>query len=423
MLESVTQRYAEGWVQLPDDSRGTLIVRAVNHGVEIGRVEISLSAFTTGTTQGGARQPFRIIYGTKIGHDQPDRVTVEARQQDGTPWTVMRRRLRVGGSYLSPIPPLPTPCGGLVRPPTESSLPGTSFWSEDTSQGASAPNDARPLFVLGSVRSGTTAICQALDAGTRYRGFPEGHVLDLAIRLFGALYMHFDRKERWISPETSAGYHLGRFDRSYFKSEIVALLKRATAGYAAPTWYDKTPTYEMVASVPYLAEIWPEARFLFMKRRGLETIASRLRRFPDSNFEGNCRDWTTIMGGWRGVRDVVSGRLLEIDQLDMRREPAATAERIGQLLGFDSAEVASLGTTIRQARPETTDPLSVVIDDVSRMGWTPQQLDYFRYVCGPEMEAYGYTYDGRYRRTTASGDRSGSKKSSLARRARPGSGR
>jgi hypothetical protein len=274
-----------------------------------------------------------------------------------------------------------------------------AFWCDDPVAGENVR--ARPLFILGSVRTGTTAICEALTKGTRYKGFPEGHVLDLAIRLMGAVHTHFDFRERWIPPAISAHFQVGRFNRFYFTQEIIALLRRTAAGYTTPYWYDKTPTYQMVASVPYLAEAFPEGRFLFMKRRGLETLSSRMRRFPNSVFEAICRDWRLIMAGWRAVRGTVEGRCLEIDQLDMKREPAVTARATGSLLGCDAAETAALAATIRDASPEVTDPSSTVIGDLSSLGWTEEQIEHFRTTCGPEMEAYGYTYDARYRVATA----------------------
>jgi hypothetical protein len=271
------------------------------------------------------------------------------------------------------------------------------FWSDERQSTAEAGGVSRPVFVLGSVRSGTSAMCLALQRGTRYRGFPEGHVLDIAIRLFGALGAHYDMKDRWIPRAVSGRFQMGRVGYAHFHRELIDLLTRAAAGYTTPYWFDKTPTYQMVASVPLLAQAWPEARFLFMKRRGLENMASRARKFRGGDFRGACRDWALIMSAWRAVRDTVTDRFLDVDQLDMLTNPKGTAADVGRLLGLPPPEVEALAALIGRERPELTDPTASIVDKPSDLGWTPEQISVFQEVCGTEMEAYGYTYDARYR--------------------------
>jgi hypothetical protein len=174
------------------------------------------------------------------------------------------------------------------------------------------------------------------------------------------------------------------------------LLRVAADGYKTRFWIDKTPTRDMVQSVPVLAETWPKARFVFMKRRGLENLMSRLRKFPAIGFEAHCVDWAAIMYDWRKVRSSVPGKFVEIEQRSLLLDPVGWAERVGAVIGLDEAEIRALGARLSSERAEMTDPTAQIFADISETGWSAEMIEMFRATCGPEMDAYGYTYDGRY---------------------------
>jgi hypothetical protein len=257
--------------------------------------------------------------------------------------------------------------------------------------------ESYPVFVVGAARSGTSAMAQALVKATRYQGFAEGHVLDIAIRVGNAVEQHLDRKSIWVKHKDRGGYHLGRMPNARFEAATLAFLRSLTADFATPCWLDKTPTYQMIASVPVLADAWPNARFIFMKRRGLENVRSRLRKFRGQVFTFACKDWTLIMSGWRNVRNSIPGRFLEVDQYDMATDPALTAESVSTLLQLDPKEAEGLRECLTGERPEATGVPQDIVGDVAELGWSDEDLNQFREICGPEMSAYGYTYDGRYR--------------------------
>jgi hypothetical protein len=411
LVESMTPRSAQGWVRLASGHASKFTMRAMDGADQLACVEVDATDRPVASADEAQRRPFNLEFPVEITPAQLDRVVVEARNEDGTDWNVIERRMRFQGPYLNVL--VPPPVSSAHSAPPNAYAPSTAsaaYWSGNIAAATSANVQARPIFIVGAVRSGTTAMGEALSKGTRYQGFPEGHVLDLAIRLMGTVHFHFDCKERFIGPAVLyTHFQLGRFGRSYFMEEIIGLLRRTAAGYKTPYWFDKTPSAQMVASVPYLLEAFPEARFLFMQRRGLENIASRLRKkFTGANFTSMCRDWQATMASWRAVRGVAHGRYVEIEQRDMKREPAGTAAAIGGLMDFDAAETSRLADAIRQVSPQVTDPSATVIADVSSLGWTQQQIDEFRATCGQEMEAYGYTYDSRYRLVPAQATRSGS---------------
>jgi len=275
----------------------------------------------------------------------------------------------------------------------------TSFWSPAAERNVE-PVESHPVFVLGAARSGSTALCLALEKGTRYRGFPEGHVLDIATRLVGAVNAHFEKKDAWIPRKDLISYHFGHVTHAGFQAEIFELLRRLAGNYTTPFWFDKTPTYQMVASVPIISQAWPNSRFIFTKRRGLENMRSRILKFAANNFRGSCQDWALIMSGWRTMRNSVPGRYVELDQRALLTDPGWAAARIGRLLDLNDAEIKGCADVLCHERPEATDPSGSIVTDVSELRWSAEQMETFRSICGAEMEAYGYTYDSQYCRSS-----------------------
>jgi len=271
-----------------------------------------------------------------------------------------------------------------------------SFWSSEAVSGSSERAEAYPVFVLGAARSGTTAVSVALKSATRYRGFPEGHVLDVAIRLIDAVDGHFEKKDSWISPQASSIFQLGQVGHASLRVEMIEVLRRLASGYTTPYWFDKTPTHQMVASVPILAEAWPNARFIFMKRRGLENMCSWLRKFNRQDFSIGCQNWALAMSTWRMVRESVPHKFVELDQHSLLEDAEESAAGVGRLLRLNALEVEAFAAALRRARPEVTDPSARIFSDVSELGWPAERLNLFRDLCGAEMEAYGYTYDTEY---------------------------
>jgi hypothetical protein len=270
------------------------------------------------------------------------------------------------------------------------------FWTDDPDAVGIPPAESRPLFVLGAARSGTSAVAVSLRHSTRYRGFKEGHLLEVAIHLADALQGHLAHKDIGIRAKVQGGYHVGRLPHSRIMGEMMAFLRSLTTGFTTPFWLDKTPGHRMVASAPLLAQAWPEARFIFMKRRGLENLKSRRHRFRNA-FATDCSAWANVMSTWRMIRAGFGDKAIEIDQRTLLEQPEASAAIIGKLLDLPVEEIEALGAALRHERPQVTDPTHSIVGDISELGWSAEEIAVFRTICGPEMDAYGYTYDSRYR--------------------------
>jgi hypothetical protein len=253
-----------------------------------------------------------------------------------------------------------------------------------------------PVFVLGAPRSGTTAVALALMDAAPYAGFGEGQVIDLLVPLQHALMRFYDaRAEEIVRP--GRGTMLGRIPEEYFAHGIFALFSEAIRQiFPSRYWCDKTPTADMIWAAPSLARIWPNAKFVFMKRRGLENVLSRTRKFRGFPFEDQCLGWTACMEAWREVRNGVAGCALELDQHFLAHYPGRAAEAIARLLSLEPKETRDLARKLKHRQPERTGENVLDTTAASKIPWDAAQWAAFNRICGPTMAAYGYSQDEGY---------------------------
>jgi Sulfotransferase family len=132
---------------------------------------------------------------------------------------------------------------------------------------------ARPVFVIGCPRSGTTLVVRALALSPELASLgTEGHALWEAF--------NHPRRHGWSSNV------LGAEDVTGSERNYVYRVVRALSG--GRRFLDKTP--KNCLRVPYLAELFPDASFVFVRRRAADNVNS-------------------LMGGWRASPRFVSYRL------------------------------------------------------------------------------------------------------------------
>ena len=228
--------------------------------------------------------------------------------------------------------------------------------------------------------------------GAGYHGFREGNFISLYATLLPVMERHFATYSNG-NREVLASV----VDRDRLRHDIGDVFKNTTdaLNLAAP-WFDKTGNPEMLTILPSLKAMWPGAVFIFARRRGIENVVSRMRKFPEYPFEYHCRDWARNMAVWREVApQLPDGCATEVDQQDMVRHPDRVAERLATLLELDGTD--AMRTVLERNRPQQTSEGSAArIENLASIAWTPEQVDVFTRVCGPQLEAYGYSLDDRY---------------------------
>jgi hypothetical protein len=256
-------------------------------------------------------------------------------------------------------------------------------------------NPTGPLFIVGSPRSGTSVLVDAAFAAG-FKGFREGNLLGLLQPLRDQVDTYFRRfgtenprvLTAHVRPETIYNPMLEIFRQTL-----------ETFNPERP-WVDKTCNMPTILVLPDLVSLWPDCRVLFAKRRGIENVLSRMKKFPERDFSYHCRDWALTMSAWRRVRERLEPwRYREVDQRDLIERPDVAAAEIATLLSLNTSAQARMAHVFVTLRPQQTAPgTAEQVASLQHVGWTQNEVEEFLRVCGQEMECFGYTLDLTYRK-------------------------
>ena len=212
----------------------------------------------------------------------------------------------------------------------------------------------RPVFVVGAARSGTTAVGDGIRMVKGLTGYGEGHTMPVLTALREGVDRYYSGPNASVAA-TNGEVLLGHVRPEEWRVRTARSMRFVYHQLHRGEFIDKTPGTEMLNSLPIAMSIWPEARVIFCRRRGLENVDSRRRKFPEQDFVGHCQDWTVAMLTWHELDSTVpEAQRMEIDQHELAADPAAASERLGQFVGLDSTQRDRLREYLETSAPERT---------------------------------------------------------------------
>jgi hypothetical protein len=240
---------------------------------------------------------------------------------------------------------------------------------------------ATPILVVGCPRSGTSVLLQALLTSSDLRSVQsEGHILWDEF--------HHPRDRGWDSDALGAR-DVSKRERRYVHRAIRLVVR-------GKRFVDKTP--ENCLRIPYLDALFPDATFVFLRRRGADNVSSlmdawRARprfvkyRLPEpltglGPLSGN--QWSfALVPGWRDLRSasleevcarqyvacneavlkaragMPDDRWVDVGYEDLVANPAAELERVFDAVGVpftQAAERYAAGLSTNVSRTSLTAP-------------------------------------------------------------------
>ncbi|MEB3049480.1 sulfotransferase [Mycolicibacter sp. MYC123] len=270
-----------------------------------------------------------------------------------------------------------------------------AYGKESDQSGLVQQSDSKdsPVFIVGSARSGTSALAHVLwDIG--YHGKGEGHFLTLLRGIDTVVDQHYARV-----PATDPGVTLGNIDKSDLKRKLFETFRTVMNDLnPKKPWFDKTPNLEMIWVIPILRELWPSSVFVFAKRRGIENVISRTKKFPGMPFENHCADWAGNMTAWRTIRPQLPPEcFIEVEQRDMIQQPERTARNLCAFLQVDESAVPGACRVMSTPGSQESEKGSASRTlSLAESGWTVEQTETFLKHCESEMKEFGYTMDEHY---------------------------
>ena len=257
--------------------------------------------------------------------------------------------------------------------------------------------ESRPIFIIGSPRSGTSIITSAITRGANIPGYTEGHFLPLINTLMTEVNDYYSSREQLLKNQKLA---IANANIQKLENKILGSFRTVYDSLFTETvWVDKTPGIMMVRTSPYLLRAWPQARFIFAKRRGIECIQSRLKKFPRETFKIHCNKWRFAMEAWCKVKDDLKDHYLEIDQREIGLNPEQVSSELGNFLDLSAEKINQIYSFFRSNRPEHTggNETQQAID-IEHTNWSQEDIDYYQETCQSICNVFGYSDTSSYYR-------------------------
>ena len=247
-----------------------------------------------------------------------------------------------------------------------------------------------PIYVLGSGRSGTSVVRNALVETLGWQSFGEGHLLQLFHALRHATDRHLHATRRLGQQD---GHMLGALEPEAFTRGLAQMLRTMNHdAFGTEHFIDKTPGIRALEAYDVIRAAYPRSRIVITKRRGLDVVASMAKKFPEVSFERHCELWVGSMTATHVAANELGEAALVLDQHGILTEPHATAGSLADFLKLGRTHRDKMAAHFANRRPQASQSAKALATPrgLDSMGWTDEQVAIFRRVCGDTMELYGY---------------------------------
>lgn len=187
-----------------------------------------------------------------------------------------------------------------------------------------------PIFVIGLHRSGTTLAERILSGHPAIQGAGETYEFTTALRRASGLHFKGETALEVIQARTTLDY--GQLGRDYLDG-----MRWRAGGKQYVT--EKLPSNYV--NVGFIARALPQARFVHLRRNAIDVGLSNLRTLFNEAcpFSYDQMDFVEHHGRYRALmqrwRELLPGRLLDVDYDEMVAQPEATARKLAVFCGLE----------------------------------------------------------------------------------------
>lgn len=246
-----------------------------------------------------------------------------------------------------------------------------------------------PVIIVGAPRSGTSMMASLLRIRLGYMGHHEGHFF----ALLNTILRHIEQRKKILRPQFKGEQEVLMLDGTkHIRQDLIDLFKKYIVQvYGDKPWVIKTPGLEGVKAVALIKEIYPEAKIIFMKRRGIENVISHTKKFGNGQFRKNyCKNWANCFTTFMTKNQL--GDYLIIDQLAYLDCPDLVAKTLIDYLALENIpHVQRIITHYITTLPiERTSKLTSEYIPLEETTWSEHNKTAFLEICENAMRLGNY---------------------------------
>lgn len=268
---------------------------------------------------------------------------------------------------------------------------------------------ARPIFIVGGSRSGTIALLKAMGMHSQILSTPseDPFITDIGRMVHSLEYCDDTEKAYYIESlrvshayiydvlrrlalESALGTHYGL--KHLVKLSILIRMNIFKKRYWCTKTFPGKPTADG------LIKLYPEAKFIWILRNGMNVVYSRCRfpAFRDLPFEEHCRHWASSIDRFSYLLDMPG--VVVIHQEELADDPQRVFQRI-----FDTFDIRHESKPAEYALTHHVHPLAetstITGVDIKKtlterrpayLDWSQEQRNTFKDICSDAMQRVGY---------------------------------
>jgi LPS sulfotransferase NodH len=272
----------------------------------------------------------------------------------------------------------------------------------------------RPVFVLGSPRSGTTLLYHMLLSAGGFAVYrSESKVFDLLAPRFGDLRLTKNKQkllDLWFQTRM---FSVSAVDPEGFQAKILAecnsagdflrlFMEEVACAQTVDRWAECTP--EHLQYLPWIKRELPEALFIHIIRDGRDVALSLqklgwVQPFPwdrGKNLLVAGVFWEWIVGKGREFGRAMGADYMEVHYEDLFPDPRATLARLGRFidhnLDYDRIQQVAIGSVSEPNTAFTTEYQEGAFRPVGRWrnSFSSEELAAFESLVGPFLKELDY---------------------------------
>ncbi|MCD0450528.1 sulfotransferase [Actinocorallia sp. API 0066] len=221
--------------------------------------------------------------------------------QDGRRDSVLKKALRRRGAHLLEA----------VRPPGVALKRKTPLPDRSATRLVDSP-----VFLLSSVRSGSTLLRVLLNSHSRIRAPHELHLRTLKVE-----------PNREFAEDVMGALGLTRTELEHLLWDRILHHELAKAG--KDVIVDKTPANALIWQ--RISSAWPNARYLFLLRHPASVVESVMNRRKSADKDAVVKEVLAYVSGVQAAREMLQGVTVRYE--DLTADPARETQRICAYLG------------------------------------------------------------------------------------------